>query len=155
MLSSANRLLMNQKAPLDPILGTQLHRTKNVVKGIYDFAIQGGAIGSVALVDDDGAKVSLPAGAIVMKVLVEVKTAPLSAGSATLSLGVNSAVDLLAATAKASLSVGALLDGVPVNTAVTAVKVPIAADLQVKAAIAVAVLTVGRVEFFIEYVLGE
>jgi len=65
-------------------------------KGEYSFATDGGAISTITLRSNDS---SIPSGAIVMGGLIEVDTAPTSAGAATVSVGVEAAGDLQAAAA--------------------------------------------------------
>lgn len=138
----------NAAAPLEG-LGTELNRCKNVVKCVYDFAVLGGAIGDIPLLDDEGNPAMIPAKAIVTNVLIDTLTAPLSGGAATVALKLVSAADLLGATAKASVT--GMLDGIPVNTAATAVKNG-ASDSQVKATVGTAALTAGKLNVFVEYV---
>lgn len=84
----------------------------------YDFAKEGGAVGTVDL---RGGKI--PVGGLVVDGMIFVETAITATGAATMSLGINSAVDVLAVTGKASFTLAALLDVVPVNTAATAIRV--------------------------------
>lgn len=146
--------LMNNRDPY-PGSGTILHKTKNAVKCVYDFAVLGGAIATIPLVDDQGNPCTLPLNAIVTNVTAYVITAVTSAGSSTTSLGSNiagSVTDLMAATAKATLSIGAFVAGAPIGTAATWVgPVTAQAGSVVQVANAVAALTAGKVEYLIEY----
>lgn len=155
MISSANRTLMNTHAPLDPILGTQLHKTKNILKAIYDFASLGGAVGDIALLDDEGNPAIIPSKAVVTRCWSETITTVTSGGSATVAAKLLTAADLQAATAKASLVAGAFVEGVELGTAATYLKQSNALDQQVKVTVAVAALTAGRVAYYLEYVLSE
>lgn len=74
----------------------------------YDFAKDGGAIGDITL---RGAPISV--GAVIIGGYVDVETALTSADAATVALKVTGAADILAATAIASLSLGALLIAKP------------------------------------------
>lgn len=154
MLGSAARAILEKTSPVE-IVGKELHRTKNVLKAIYDFASLGGALGDIALIDDDGDAATIPAKAVVTRVWSETITSVTSLGSATVACKLVGAADLQAATAKATLVAGALVEGVPVNTAVTAVKQSGTSAAVVKATVAVAALTAGRVLYFVEYVLSE
>lgn len=156
-------------APL--VLGSQVvRRSKRILKCLYDFSVQGGAIGAIKLIDPvlvSGSKpvllgvqaqqlAILPPSAIVVRALIDVITAPLSGGSATVSVGTGvGAADLLAATAKASFT--GLLDGIPVNTAATSIKVSAAtvAGVSPSMTIAVAALTAGKFNVHIEYYLSD
>lgn len=131
-------------------IGGHLHRTRNVLKCVYDFSKSGGALGDIALLTDRGAAANLPKNAIIRRVMAYVVTGVTSAGSATLALKIVNSADLMAATAKATLVANAFVDGVPVSTAATAVG-PLAALAQVKATVGTAALTAGKVQFFIEY----
>lgn len=132
-------------------LGTELHKTKNSVKCTYDFTVQGGAIGSINLLDEDGVAVTIPSGAIITRTLIYVPVACTSGGSATIAVKSKSAADLKAATAYTSFTLAALLDGVPANTAATSIVMT--ADTIPAITIAVAALTAGKINVFIEYVL--
>lgn len=152
MLNQTRYDKLNALSPSEP-LGKDLNKTKNVLVAIYDFAVQGGATGTVKLLDEKGEKAILPDNAIVKHVLVEAISAFLSAGSATLAFGANTTTDLLGATAKASLGAGAFVDGVPANTAATVVKTT--AERQITATIGTAAATAGKVRCHIEYDLSE
>lgn len=146
--------LMNNRDPY-PGSGTILHKTKNAVKCIYDFAVLGGAVATIPLVDDQGNPCTLPQNAIVTNVTAYVITAVTSAGSSTTALGSNissATTDLMSATAKASLSIGAFVAGTPVGTAATWVgPVTAQAGSVVQVTNAVAALTAGKIEYLIEY----
>jgi hypothetical protein len=133
-------------------LGTELHNCKNSVKGIYNFAVSGGAVGDITLLDDDGLAVVLPINAIVTNVIAHVATACTSGGSATVALKANSSADLCAATAVASLTSNALIAGVPVGTAATSVR--LTAERTLKVTVAVAALTAGKINYHIEYMIS-
>lgn len=152
-----------------------IRRSGQVAKGVYDFTIQGGAVGNANLYDCSYAPTSseraglggagrfmpliIPGSAIITRCLIDVVTAALSGGAATVafSSGVTAA-DLRAATAKATLSIGALLDGIPANTAATSFKVVAATGSQGVipfCAIATAALTAGKWNVHIEYLLSD
>jgi hypothetical protein len=133
-------------------LGTLLTRNKvHVIRATYDFAVQGGAIGSVNLKDFDGNAAKLPLGAIIKQVLIDVVTAPTSGGAATIALTAQSAGDLKAATAIASYT--GLVAGVPVGSAATMIK--LTAERTISATIATAALTGGKINVLIEYYLTK
>jgi len=143
-LMIGNSLGQGQASPLN-LDGLDAKRT---LRATYNFAVNGGAIGSIPL-----SQVSLPAKAIITKVLVDVITAPTSGGSATVGLQILTADDLLAATAIASLTVG-LHDGVPANTAATSIKNGSSA-LPINVEIATAALTAGEFVVFVEYMISQ
>lgn len=117
--------------------------TKHVMSWEYDYAKHGGAVGDIALTP------KLPIGAIVTSGMIHVPTAVTSDGSATVALKLKTSEDVLAATAKASLTLNALLDPVPVHTAATAVRTTALTGLTVT--VAVAALTAGKIRVHLEY----
>ncbi len=105
----------------------------------YDFAKEGGAIGDITL---RGAPI--PVGAVIVGGYVDVEAAVTSDLSATVALKVTGTADILAATAKASLSLGALIAAVPdFATVAEAVRVATSAK-SVVATVAVGDLTAGK-----------
>lgn len=162
MLAIANVAAYNQKAPYDgnaqsvlaglPALGLDLHKTKNVLKVPFGFALQS-AVGTYFLVDDVGNPALLPSKAIIQRSYIDVFTSYTGA-TATVGFGfTGSANAILAQTAVASLAAG-LVEGIQVNTMATAVKVASASAVQVSASIGTAVLTAGASNLFLEYVIG-
>lgn len=151
MLTAAQRTRLDGLTPVEG-LGTMLDRTKNVLKLSYDFAVQGGAVGSIPLYDVSGKTVQLPNKAIITGGYIDIITAMASAGNAgTIALGVNTGVDLKAAVDADTLA--GIVALIPVGTAATAVKLT-AARTPV-AAIAVEALTAGKFNLFLEYVLSD
>lgn len=121
----------------------------NVAHAIYSFAVDGGAIGAITPVST----VIIPANAIIVGATINSTTAVTSAGSATVSVGTtagSSASSILAATAKASLSIDALINGVPVFA--TPVKMTAAGSINVT--VGTAVLTAGLIEIFVYYTVA-
>jgi hypothetical protein len=129
-------------------LGAQLNRKRCAVKGIWDFADQGGAVGTGFLKDEDGNEIQLPAGAIITQVFTYEETNVTTSASGTLALTAASSGDLMAAKAAASWS--GIQDGVPVNTAATMIRLSSAAKLQYE--IATGALTAGKVQVYVEFV---
>src|ERR1700692_2031418 len=122
---SLNR--MNSNA-ITNLLGMELHHVQNFQVGVYDFTVQGGAIGDIQLQNtDQTGLIVIPSGAIITQVYVYVPVAVTSAGSATVAVKAASAADCMVATAKASLSLNAIVAGVPLDTAATMLQ-PLAAD---------------------------
>lgn len=121
----------------------------NVAHAIYSFAVDGGAVGAITPVST----VVIPANAIIVGATVNSTTAVTSAGSATVSVGTtagSSATSILAATAKASLSVDAIINGVPVFA--TPVKMTAAGSINVT--VGTATLTAGIIEVFVYYTVA-
>lgn len=142
----------NSRAPLEG-MGTLINQTKNVVRAVWDFAVQGGAVGTVNLLDEQGNAVLLPAGAFITNVVLDVVTPATTGASGTGSLGFLSTVDLLAATAAASIT--GVLAGIPVGTAATWKGPGTAALTPITFTIATGALTAGKFNAFIEYVVSR
>jgi hypothetical protein len=122
-----------------------LENRKYVMQCEYDFAKDGGAIGDITLRGD-----RLPAGAIVTGGVVHVQTAVTSAGSATVALELVGTADVLAATAKASLTLNALISPVP-DGPTAGDWIRTTAATQLVATVAVAALTAGKIVVCLEY----
>lgn len=121
----------------------------------YSFALQGGAIGTINLQASDGAACKIPGKALIVNAWVDVITTPTSGGSATLAFSSGqTAADLLAATAKASVT--GEVQGIPtMGTISTALKITGATDLNPYLTVATAALTAGKANVFIQYVLSN
>ena len=122
------------------LLGSQIvRRSLRIYKGLYDFSVLGGAIGTIQLIDpvfvsgsqpkllgiNSPQRLILPPSFIIVRALIDVITAPVG-GGASISVGsgiAGSVIDIKAATAVGSFT--GLLDGIPVNTAATSLKVPV------------------------------
>jgi hypothetical protein len=118
-----------------------------VAHAIYDFAVDGGASCTPA------SNAVIPINAIIIGVTVNPVTAPLAVGSATLGIGTtagSTTTSLLAATAKASLTIDALINGVPT----IAVPVKMSAAGSISVLIATGPLTAGKVEIFVYYTVA-
>lgn len=122
-----------------------LEPAKNVAYFEYDFAIDGGAIGTIALRGN-----KLPKGAIVTSGMLYVNTAVTSGGAVTMTLGVVTAVDVLASTLKGAMTLAAVLDVVPAGTAATAI-LTTTDGKGVTLTIGVAAITAGRFTVALEY----
>lgn len=119
---------------------------KGVALFEYDFAKHGGAVGDI-VVDPK----LIPKGAVITSGVIHVLTALTSGGAATIAAKVTGANDILAATAVASFSLGALLDVVPVGTAATMVKAAAYKDLTLT--VAAFALTAGKMTIALEYMI--
>lgn len=113
-------------------------------RATYDFAVNGGAIGTIDLACE------IPEGAIILDGVLDVQTAFTSGGSATVAIQTEAAADILAATAVASLTAG-LADIVPDGTAANMVKTT--AIRTVALVVATAALTAGKAVVHLRYVL--
>lgn len=122
------------------------------VHAVYNFSVDGGAIGLIT----PKQTVQLPLGAVLVGGIAFSPTASggavTSGGSATISIGTSagsSASSLLAATGKASFSAGAIQGLVPAWTAADMFEMTAAGYLTIT--VAVAALTAGIIEIFVEY----
>lgn len=122
-------------------------RTK-VARGFYDFAVDGGAVGTITLRGD-----TLPAGAIAVDSLIDVDTVVTSGGAATVAIGFEAATNIRAA---ATLSTAPALDATgPKRSAVltaTAAPVETTQARAITATVATAALTAGKFSVLVWYV---
>ena len=102
----------------------------------YDFAVDGGAAGSITLRSKTG---KLPLGAIIMGGVLDISSSCLSA-TGTMQLNSEAAADLLAATAQAGLTAGRK-SVIPAFTGASSVKTT--AERDVVLVIATAAFTAG------------
>jgi len=114
----------------------------------YDFAVQGGATGTVDLLGLDGKPVVIPQNAIIVDSLIDVLTPCTTSASGTIALTAQTAADLRAATAAATYT--GLLAGIPVGTAATSIKMT--ADRTLRATIATGAITAGKFNLIVEYI---
>jgi hypothetical protein len=149
-LDSVKRARLAKFAPLED-LAEVVHHQHGCLQAVWDFSVQGGAVGDIDLLDVFGKKALLPSGALIRDIAVHVETLVTSGGAATLALKSEGAADLLGATAVASFAANANLDGVPVGTAATVVR--LTAERTLKLTVAVTALTAGKVHAFVDYVV--
>lgn len=115
----------------------------------YDFAVDGGAVGSITLRGIGSA--AIPSGAIVLDTVIEVLTVPTSGGAATAALQVEAANDVVNA---------AVISGAPWSTTGRKAGIPVSAATSVKTTAArtpalvvgAAALTAGKVRVSVEYI---
>lgn len=120
-------------------------------EGEYDFAVDGGAVGSITLRSVNAAGAALPVGAVIMGGYVEVLTAVTSGGAATVAINSEGAGDMVAAAAVsgAPWSTTGRKSVIPVFTGATTVKTTAARNLV--ATIATAALTAGKFRVVVFY----
>jgi hypothetical protein len=123
-----------------------LEPTKQVAYFEYDFAIDGGAVGTITLRGD-----RLPIGAVVTSGMKHVLTAVTSGGACTTTLGFETATDILGSTLKGAQTLNALLDIVPAGTAATAVRITSTSNGAMTMTIGVAAITAGKFVVAVEY----
>lgn len=132
-------------------LGMELNRVPNCVKGNYSFAVQGGAVGDVTLLDDNGQPVKIPSGALVRNVAVVVDTTLTAAGAATLDLNLQSANDLVVAADFDDWNAGVKVQGIP-DFATVADQILLSAERTLTLSINSNALTAGIFRVFVDYV---
>jgi hypothetical protein len=121
-----------------------------VAYAAYSFAADGGAISTIT----PSINSTIPANAIIVGVILNPTTALTSGGSATIAVGTSagsSTTALKGATAVASYTLDAVMAGVPVFTAASAVKLSAAGSITIT--VATAALTAGVMEVFVFYVV--
>lgn len=132
-------------------LGTKIVKSDVLVaRAKYDFAVQGGAVGTGNLVGEDGKIVTLPNGAVIVDCLIDVITPATTSASGTIALTANSAADLKAATAAASYT--GRVACIPVGSAATAIK--LTADRTLTYSIATGAITAGKFWIYVQYIVG-
>lgn len=153
--ADAKAILNNQmgSAASKVRLGNVLDRQVGSAIGKYNFAVSGGAVGTISLLDDDGKALKLPAGAIITNVMIDVITSPTSGGSPTIAIGAAATNDLLTATAIGSLTAGRY-QGIP-DWATVADQIKLSAEQTLDMTIATAALTAGRFNVHVQYVFSE
>jgi len=112
----------------------------------YDFAVEGGVVGSIDLAAD-----TIPANSVILGGFVDVITPPTSGGAGTLGIGVESGADIVAAAAVsgAPWSTTGRKSVIPVFTGATSVRTTVARTI--KGIIAAANLTAGVVDVYLAY----
>ncbi|NOS67382.1 MAG: hypothetical protein HOO67_03385 [Candidatus Peribacteraceae bacterium] len=121
-----------------------------VAEYLYDFAVDGGAVGNIDL-SAKKSKAPLPLGAVVVRITRKVLTAPTSGGSATISVGdAGSTARYLALTA---FDNAAFVAGVYAHSTGMPALLDAANKGQFGISIAVAALTAGKIAFHVEYLL--
>lgn len=150
MLSSTKRTRLSKFTPMED-MAEVVHHQLGCMQAVYDYSVDGGAVGTIGLKDVFGNKALLPSGALIKKVIIHVEAALTSGGLATISVGSEAAGDLKGATAVASYSLAANLDGIPDGAAANIVR--LTAERQISIAVAVAALTAGKMHVFIDYVV--
>lgn len=132
-------------------LGQLLRNQKGVAVGIWDFAVNGGAVSTISLLDSEGKAIVLPANAVVTDAFVDIITAMTSTGNnGTIAINLQSAGDLLSAVDADTLS--GVAAGIPVGVAATAIK--LTAERTLTVAIATNALLSGKFAVYVEWIQG-
>ena len=151
-----SQALLTRANNYDPLpgIGNVINKTKNLLRCTYDFSVLGGAATTIGLLDDQGNAAILPKGAIVTNAVVNVLTA-MSQTTSSVLFTVLSGGDVVALKAPSSyITGGTFVAGVPVGTAATWVG-PVTATMGTHPSITISqsVLTAGKLELFLEYVI--
>lgn len=150
-------------------LGTQLvDKTVHVLRGLWDFNTQGGAVSTINLTDIDGKVASLPPGAIVQDCVILVDNALTSGGAAKISLSTGLlGEDLMPATAYSSFATNDKIAGCQLvsGTLSTWVKLPgnytseytagYTSSYTPTMSITGAALTAGKIRLLLKYILSR
>lgn len=135
--------------------GTKLYDAQQFgAKATWDFAVSGGAANTdIPLLDAEGKRVTLPTGAIVRDCLISVVTQPTSStSSASAAFSSKAVADLKAATVVASLTTTTPIVCLPVGTVSTMIKTT--SELTLKMRVGSEAFTAGKINVWVEYVLG-
>lgn len=118
------------------------------VRGRYDFAVDGGAVSTIAITSTE----EIPASAVVLGGLVEIETVPTSGGAATLAVQVEAANDTVtqAVISGAPWSTTGRKSVIPVFTGATTLKTTAERDISI--VIGTAALTAGVFDVVLFYV---
>lgn len=119
-------------------------RGLKTVEAAYDFAVDGGAIGSITLRGDN----TIPAGSVILEGYIDVETAVAPTSVSTVALTVEGAGDIRAAAVASDLTTGRK-DIVPVFTGATSVKTTVTRSIVM--AIAAGTLTAGKFRVVLIY----
>ena len=145
-------------------LGTQLvDKAVHLMRARYDFSKQGGAVGTVDLLDVDGKKAQLPPGAIIQDCVVVVRSGLVSGGSATISASSGKNLqDLKGVTAHSALATSDQLAAcIPTaGSLASAIKLPeytkgFSLDYTPTLTIGGAALTAGKLDLLIKYIISQ
>lgn len=120
---------------------------QQIARASYSFATDGGAVGAVTLSTSD----ILPVGAIITGVFVDCTTGFTSGGSATVAVTGGGAT-LVSAATLSSLGINSTLKGkLTLASSATAIKATSNAPIGIT--VAVAALTAGVMDIFVEYII--
>lgn len=128
--------------PVSPILlpEDQFVRAAMIIRGKYDFAVDGGAQGTIAITSGT----PIPSGSVIVGGYVDV-TSQVTGGASTIACQVNAANDILTAVAVASWTVGRknILPAFTTGALTAGTQVKTTADRNISIVIGAADLTAG------------
>lgn len=130
--------------PVSPILSSEdtLLRGMTMIRGRYDFAVDGGAVSTIALTSGT----PIPSGSVIIGGFIDVLTQLTSGGAATIAAQVEAANDILTAVAVASWTAGRknVLPSPTTGALTASTAVKTTADRNISIVIAAAALTAGK-----------
>lgn len=151
--------LLNKGYGRETQLGTQLAKKKvHTLQAQYDYSVVGGSSGSITLKDLDGKDNVVPDNAIIKDCIIDVITAPTSSAFPTLAFSTGQTEgDIKAAAAIATYS--GLMTCIPIGTATRSIKMTadraITMSITTTSTTATHSLTAGKINVYIDYILGE
>jgi hypothetical protein len=121
--------------------------------GVYDFAVDGGAVGTITLRGGGPIGGKIPSGSVIFGGFVDIETALTSGGAATIAMQAEAANDILTAVAVASWTTGRKnVLPAPTSGALTAsTAVKTTAERDIKIVVATAALTAGKFRVIVFY----
>jgi|6_EtaG_2_1085325.scaffolds.fasta_scaffold07186_3 hypothetical protein len=151
-VTSAELNLLDASVVTEPADGAWASLTR-WAKAEYDFGADPGA-GAISTID---LGVTIPDNAIITGGFIDVLTGFTSAGSATVSIGVQGTADMVAANTLSSLGYDSagVQSIIPAGTGATAVKVDDASGKAITLTIGTADLTAGKANVWLQYVISE
>ena len=150
MLTLARRTALLANSPTHA--GAEIHQKMGVTKAVYDFAVQGGTVGAIELLDDAGDPVVMPDNAIVFQTTIDILTAFVSTGNnGTIALSLVGANDILSAVDADTLS--GVNDGVPDGSGAAMVKMTSALPLTLT--FGTNNITAGKMNVFLFWILSD
>jgi hypothetical protein len=130
--------------PIGPILLPEdsFVRAAMIVRGLYDFAVDGGAVSTIAIT----AGTPIPNGSVIVGGYVDVTTPLTSGGAATIAVQVEAANDIITAVAVASWTAGRfnILPAEASGALTASTYRKLTADRNISVVIAAAALTAGK-----------
>ncbi len=124
-------------------------KSASIVRADYDFAVQGGAVGTINLLGST----AIPANSVILDGYLEVLTAVTSGGAGTMSLGVEANGDVVAqaAVSGAPWSTTGRKSIHPAATGAASLKTTVARDVAM--VIGTAALTAGKFSVYMKYLI--
>lgn len=152
MLTADQIALYDLKSPFEGF-GVLLNQKRGLIKAVWDFDDQGGAVGTLNLLDDQGTLITIPDNTIIVQGWIDPYTAMTSTSNdGEISFALNTAEDLLADVDADSIgtTITALI---PAGAAANMVKATAARNIVME--VKVNALLSGAFSLFLEYCYGE